>query len=260
MINLIFYKIKSFFLVFINLLRRALCCFRKRRHSFKDSETLTHVISNLEEQNDAPNWSEWGDNFKDHKPKTVQDYIELYREQAVKARTAVEKAEEDSPEQQFFEDMAPQIMKQTKVFVRSKNDTVSKRTVNTRLNAVEDTVNIIPSGELGEWDENSGWDGEQLLDEEAQKVLREQKRLEREKRAWEQHQKRLEKASQSCLNYRPLYPLSHDSSDLNPLTPAHLLIGESLTGLPDHNFMDVKGYREHNNFTNTSGPDGLRST
>lgn len=48
--------------------------------------------------------------------------------------------------------------------------------------------------ELREWEETSGWDGD-ILDSDAQKVLREKKRQERERRVWEQHQKRQEKAN-----------------------------------------------------------------
>lgn len=37
---------------------------------------------------------------------------------------------------------------------------------------------------------------------------------------------------ESCLNSRPLMPLSDDPSDLTPLTPAHFLIGDNLAALP----------------------------
>lgn len=45
---------------------------------------------------------------------------------------------------------------------------------------------------------------------------------------------------EACLNLRPLSSLSADPSDIQPLTPAHFLVGESLTGLTDVNFDDVK--------------------
>lgn len=47
-------------------------------------------------------------------------------------------------------------------------------------------------GELREWEESSGWEGE-TLDWDAQEALRQKKRQDRERRLWEQQQKRLEK-------------------------------------------------------------------
>ncbi|XP_076384559.1 uncharacterized protein LOC143263580, partial [Megalopta genalis] len=45
---------------------------------------------------------------------------------------------------------------------------------------------------------------------------------------------------ESCLNSRPLSPLSSDPTDLNPLTPGHFLIGTALTTLPSHDLRDIK--------------------
>ncbi|XP_066252555.1 receptor-binding cancer antigen expressed on SiSo cells [Euwallacea similis] len=189
------FKLKSFLLHFINIFRRAICCFRRRKVSYSDSEQLTHVVSN-DLDNEPPTWTEWStETFKD-KPRTVQDYIEQYREQTIKSRT--EKPEEISKDEDLFESMTPQIKAQRKVLVSTENDQTQNQLRNNRLGVMSE--DFLAAGELGEWDESSGWGGERLLDEDAQKVLREQKRLDREKKALAQHQKRMEKTSRTLGN------------------------------------------------------------
>lgn len=48
---------------------------------------------------------------------------------------------------------------------------------------------------------------------------------------------------EACLNSRPLSPLTSNPSDLQPLTPAHFLIGERLTSLPDKHYVSINSNR-----------------
>ncbi|XP_058448734.1 uncharacterized protein LOC131428705 [Malaya genurostris] len=44
---------------------------------------------------------------------------------------------------------------------------------------------------------------------------------------------------ESCLNSRPIVPLTDDPSDNNPLTPGHFLTGSALKSVPDYDFSAV---------------------
>ncbi|GFW87392.1 integrase catalytic domain-containing protein [Trichonephila clavipes] len=46
---------------------------------------------------------------------------------------------------------------------------------------------------------------------------------------------------EGLLNSRPLCPLSSNSDDLNALTPAHFLIGRSMTSVVEPNLIELKG-------------------
>ncbi|XP_039436949.1 uncharacterized protein LOC120418570 [Culex pipiens pallens] len=48
---------------------------------------------------------------------------------------------------------------------------------------------------------------------------------------------------EGCLNSRPITPMSDDPSDLEPLTPAHFLVGSSLKALPDRDFTNLPANR-----------------
>lgn len=48
---------------------------------------------------------------------------------------------------------------------------------------------------------------------------------------------------EAVLNSRPLCPLSNDPDDMDPLTPAHFLIGRKLTSPADPNLLDVSDNR-----------------
>jgi hypothetical protein len=181
-------KIKHFLLFVVSIFRRALCCFRRRRRSSFDSVPLTHVGVVANHNDPEEPWT-WEEKLEYAEPKTVQDHIELYRKRKIDAQQqAKDEAEERAD---LFEDMTPKITKQTKVFVNTERRESSGAN---RLNVAE-TVPV-ETGELREWEESSGWEGE-TLDWDAQEALRQKKRQDRERRLWEQQQKRQERANRS---------------------------------------------------------------
>lgn len=50
---------------------------------------------------------------------------------------------------------------------------------------------------------------------------------------------------ESCLNSRPLYPMSNDPDDIMALTPGHFLIGEPLLAVPEGNLMETPVHQLH---------------
>lgn len=48
---------------------------------------------------------------------------------------------------------------------------------------------------------------------------------------------------EAILNSRPLFPMSSDPNDLQPLTPAHFLVGRTITAFPDPDFTAINENR-----------------
>lgn len=44
---------------------------------------------------------------------------------------------------------------------------------------------------------------------------------------------------ESCLNSRPLTPITNDPTDLQALTPGHFIIGKALNAIPEHDLTEV---------------------
>lgn len=193
-LSVIFKKLKSFLLFFVAIWKRALCCFRRRR---RPSEfvplTQIGIISNQDNQSSEEHWGNWNEQIviPTCKPTTVQEHIEFYRQQAIAARQV---QEESTIQENFFEDMAPTITRQKKLFVNKKNEDNSNTN---RLSLSPEGVNVLGQ-ELGEWEDQSGWEDE-TLDWDAREALKESRKQARQKKIWEQQQRRQEKFTRPAL-------------------------------------------------------------
>jgi len=90
--------------------------------------------------------------------------------------------------------MTPKITRQTKILIKDKHGD------NSSHNAAKfSAMDPVPTNELTEWEENAaGWEVDAMNDfNDATKVLREQRRRERELRLMEQQQRRLERTTKS---------------------------------------------------------------
>ncbi|XP_054269797.1 receptor-binding cancer antigen expressed on SiSo cells [Macrosteles quadrilineatus] len=175
-------KLKKLLLFIFGLVKRSLCCFKRRRRSSCDSIPLTGVGvgTRYEGQNDdVENWT-WEEPLKVvSEPNSVQHKIEMYRQQAF--RQQPEKVEEHDPD--FFEDMTPRITRQKKVHVRS-NGCEQDVGLSSRLTFSPESLPSV-GPELGSWEENEGqgnsWEEAESWD--AAQLVREKRRAEREKMA-----------------------------------------------------------------------------
>ncbi|XP_051155899.1 receptor-binding cancer antigen expressed on SiSo cells isoform X1 [Leptopilina boulardi] len=186
-------RLKALFLLLLGAFRRAMCCFRRRRRSSCDSIPLSAVgvvpdlLNNREE---LVQWEQWEENpvvIVSNKPiNPIQEKIDQYRQQVFKPPSPEEELHPN-----FFEDMTPNITKQTKILIRDKKS----ENVNNSSSKFEIMTDPLPTNELKEWEENAtGWE-EETAEEfgDPTEVLREQRKREREQRLYEQQQKRLEK-------------------------------------------------------------------
>ncbi|XP_053678500.1 receptor-binding cancer antigen expressed on SiSo cells [Anopheles nili] len=150
--ELVMNRIRQLLLAFIGVLKRAMCCFsRRRRMSVGECEVLSSVSVDRHSSTSRggknvteKDWNSWDDS-----PKTVEEHIERYRETLAKPPAPVE-----APvEMDYFQDMTPQISSQQKICIATESEPSDF----SRLVA---KIDIPIVNELEDWNEGdrSGWD------------------------------------------------------------------------------------------------------
>ncbi|XP_059177843.1 receptor-binding cancer antigen expressed on SiSo cells-like [Physella acuta] len=99
------------------------------------------------------------------------------------------------PDVNFFEDMAPEVIRQPKIFIRKKETVYSSFPVSNRLTVMSDLP--LAHSELEAWeDQANAWDVEDASEDltwKAQEAIREKRRKERQERQMEQLKKKQSK-------------------------------------------------------------------
>lgn len=91
-------RVKALVLLIVNIFKRAMCIFHKRRRKPSGDIIMESVVTEKHCDKNAERmvpWNSWDEN----KPKTVEDHIEQYRKSLTKLRTA---SEEIAHEPDFF--------------------------------------------------------------------------------------------------------------------------------------------------------------
>ncbi|GAB0096003.1 uncharacterized protein DMENIID0001_114510 [Sergentomyia squamirostris] len=173
MISCVFGKVKSFFLGIVTLLRRALCFTRRRRNSLDASDEILQAVNVVSSHRGSRgknemdrDWNTW-----DETPRTVEEHIEVYRQQM--AQKVVHNSEMTEPDLDFFGGMEPKVIKQTKVLIKKGNEPSAENKFS-RLTATTDAT-IPYAAELEDWidESKSGWEE---VNEDASKLIREKRR------------------------------------------------------------------------------------
>ncbi|XP_052861692.1 uncharacterized protein LOC128268599 [Anopheles cruzii] len=150
--ELVMNRIRQLFLTLIGVLKRAMCCFsRRRKLSHGECEVLSSISIDRSAVGDVrskhvseKDWNSWDD-----APSTVEEHIERYRETLAQPQHPAE-----SPvEVDYFQGMAPQILRQPKICIAedSQPRDFSRLTAN---------IDIPVVNELEDWNEGNqtGWD------------------------------------------------------------------------------------------------------
>ncbi|XP_065204863.1 uncharacterized protein LOC135834822 [Planococcus citri] len=188
-------KIKFFLIALTDAFKYLCCTLKQRRKLSTDFVPLSSVgVVPNDSVTINPDNGQWIQesypvNNSISSPKSVQDYIAQYRQQ--KLSQMQNSPTEESPAD-FFQDMEPKIMKQKKLMI-GRDDEQENQQINSRLSFNAGPSALQKGNELASWEEmeNTGaWD---IENENTDELLKEKRRIEREKRLAENMKKRMEK-------------------------------------------------------------------
>ncbi|XP_060603602.1 receptor-binding cancer antigen expressed on SiSo cells-like [Ruditapes philippinarum] len=218
MIKVIWNVIKKIFGVIFMIFSplKRLWCRRKRRNSDPILPMSNHYpsVENLSShysmngtgqvQEELSPWDSWDEQKQAEKIRSVEEYrqrqLQLQQQQS----------QENEPEMDYFQDMTPKVKKQKKVLVKKKEDYTGY--ISDKLAMTAD-IPMMQNSELGSWEESgNAWEAEadDDLSWQADNVIKEKRKAERQQRHLQQQLKKQEREQQKQFK-------SH-----NPLTAVRL--------------------------------------
>ncbi|XP_013783042.1 receptor-binding cancer antigen expressed on SiSo cells-like [Limulus polyphemus] len=191
-------KFGRIFLVIFGVVRRAFCCFKRRR---RHSDTVLPVTVNSKHQSSplnlqAPELQSW-EVWEDDMPNSVR----------VERNASTSGFTDQEHDVDFFKDMTPEITKPKRLLVRKPETESSKfQGLSSRL-AMDTKGLVIQNSELGELEDDiESWEDVMASEDvwESDSVLKESRQAERERKLQE-HQRRkqereVKRASKQDLN------------------------------------------------------------
>lgn len=140
-------------------------------------------------QEELSPWDTWDEQRQADKIRSVEEYrqrqLQLQQQQS----------EEQEQEADYFQDMEPTLKKQKKVLIKKKEDYNNSSSISKKL-AVAADIPLMSSSELGSWeDTGNAWEAEadEDLSWEAENVIKETRKAERQQRHLQQQLKKQER-------------------------------------------------------------------
>ncbi|GFY75400.1 uncharacterized protein TNIN_321641 [Trichonephila inaurata madagascariensis] len=190
-----FYRIGHFLLSIVRVLRKALCCRRKKEAEYLLPMTIGHVVDmgqiSENEYGGSEFRSQW-EAWPDSDNNLVSSNNGNTRTDSESDSQSAQ--HDDSSHEDFFKDMVPQIRKPKKIFVKSDFKEQEQEKISSNRLAMDPKA-ILVEPDLGVIDDGpSNWEDSENMEElwDPDKLIREKKRAEQEKRRAEHQRRKLE--------------------------------------------------------------------
>ncbi|GFT72793.1 uncharacterized protein NPIL_336731 [Nephila pilipes] len=211
-----FYRIGHFLLSIVRVLRKALCCRRKKEAEYLLPMTVGHVIdmekTSENEYGSAEFRSQW-EAWPDSGNNLVSSNNGIIRTDSESDSQSAQR--DDSSPEDFFKDMVPQIRKPKKVFVKSDFKEQEQEKISSNRLAMDPKA-ILVEPDLGVIDDGpSNWEDSENMEElwDPDNLIREKKRAEQEKRRAEHQRRKLEKENRRASRPESLSSMMLSLSD-----------------------------------------------